>query len=124
MSYITRQDIKDRIIDNFDIQAYLDEADSEIDDLAQKLGAGEVEDDPLHYKVKRYAVVFCLMRFCQDKAGSNQVTATEFEKYVVKFNMYHKELQALRSQISYEMITGAVDEMRDRATVTGTLFRG
>lgn len=123
---ITRDDIKDTIVDGFDIEDYLAKTDSEIIDLAESLGVAEddIENDPLPYKVKEYAVAFCIAELCQDKAGTNNVETPLFEKYMVKHSMYTKKLNRLRSQISYEMLTGTVDELRDRAVVTGTLFRG
>jgi hypothetical protein len=125
--YITYEDIKAKVAEGFDLTDYLEESDSEVEDLAEKLGVrnpDDIETDPLHYKIKRYAVVFVLMRLCQDKIGSNSVEIADLEKYTVLYNMYSKELQTLRSEISIEMVTGQVNEIRDRAVSTGTLFRG
>lgn len=125
--YITYEDVKANIASGFELDDYLSESDSEVEDLAEKLGVRnplDIETEPLHYKIKRYAVVFVLMRLCQDKIGTNHVELTDLEKYTVLYNMYSKELQTLRSEISIEMITGQVNEIRDRAVSTGTLFRG
>lgn len=126
-TYISQADIKDNIVTGFDLDAegYLDETDTEIVDLAEQFGidSDDIENTPLHYKVKRYAVVFCLMRFCQDKAGTNNTDLPELEKYIIKYKSYEKEYDKLRGQISYSMLTGQVDEMRDRVVNIATIFR-
>lgn len=126
MSYLNYDDIKATIARGFQIEEYLEETDNEINDLAEELGVRDtdnIETDPLHYKIKRYGVVFCLMRLCQDKMGTNNVELPELEKYTVLYNMYSKELNKLRSEISVEMFTGQVNEIRDRAINTGWIFR-
>ena len=127
-TYLTYDDIKANIAKGFQLEPYLEEADNEIIDLAESLGvrdSSDIENNPLHYKIKRFGIVFCLMRLCQDKIGTNNVQVADLEKYVVNYNMYRKELQELRGQISIEMVTGHVNEIRDRANImTGTIFRG
>jgi hypothetical protein len=125
MSYITTGDIKSNLAQGFALQDYILEADAEIEDLAEALGVRDTAFivTPLHNKVKRYGVVFILMRLCQDKMGSNDPTIDVMEKYLVQYNMYKKELAALRSEITYEMIVGAVDQIADRAVFSGWAFR-
>lgn len=125
-TYLTADDIKSNLVRGFTIAEYLTEGDSEIVDLAERLGVRNTDQisTPLHYKIKRYAVVFVLMRIAQDHIGSNSAEVPDMEKYVVLYNMYARELQALRSQISIEMMTGNVNEVRDRAINTATLYRG
>ena len=126
MSYITVNDIKSNIVQGFEIQDYIDETDEEVRDAAERLGVRDADDIslPLHYKIKRYAVVYTLMRLCQDKMGTNNVEMPEMEKYAVQYGMYNKELEQLRGQMSLEMFTGDIGEVRDRAINTGTIFRG
>jgi hypothetical protein len=126
MSYIIRTDITDNIASDFDLTPYIDEAENEINDLAQRNGVAtaDIETDPLHYKVKRYAVCFALMRLCQDKMGTNNIDIPSLEKYSIKYDIYLKELKHLREEITYEVLTGNILELRDRAVVSGTLFRG
>lgn len=125
MSYISTGDIKSNLAQGFALQDYILEADAEIEDLAEALGVRDTASivTPLHNKVKRYGVVFILMRLCQDKMGSNDPTIDVMEKYLVQYNMYRKELAALRSEITYEMIVGAVDQIADRAVYSGWAFR-
>ena len=126
-TYLEYDDIKANIAVGFELEPYLDEADSEVIDLAETLGVrntDDIENNPLHYKIKRYAVAFVLMRLCQDKIGTNNVELPDLEKYTVLYNMYAKELARLKGEISVEMVTGQVNETRDRAINTGTIFRG
>ena len=127
MAYISTDDIKANIADGFNLQPYLEEADSEIIDVAEQVGVYNIDDiktNPLHYKIKRYAVTFVLYRLCQDKMGTNNVALDELEKYTMLFGIYKKEYEGLRTEITSQMVTGNVNEMRDRATIgTGLIFR-
>jgi hypothetical protein len=64
------------------------------------------------------------MRLCQDKMGTNNIDLPELEKYNIKYQMYRKELAQLKDLITYEMITGNINALRDRAVQTGIIFRG
>ena len=118
MSYITAADIKSNLAQGFNLTDYLAEADAEVNDIAQKLGIRDTEDIavPVHYKIKRYAVVFVLMRLAQDKIGTNQPD-TAIEKYKDLYAMYRQELKDLYPQITYEMITGDVETITGRTVV-------
>jgi len=124
-NYINANDIKANISIGFDLEEYLEEADGEIEDLAQKLGVSttDIETNPIHYKVKRYGVVYVLMRLCQDKIGTNNPDVPEIEKYMVLYGVYMKEYERLKSEISVEMLTGNVNEIRDRAILSGAIYR-
>ena len=125
-NYIYSDDIKASIAIGFDLEPYLDESDGEIEDLAQRLGIMDTDDiksDPLHYKVKRFAVVYVLTRLCQDKIGVNNPEVVEADKYVIMYGIYRKELEVLRSEVNYQMMTGNVLQSGDRASNTGYIFR-
>lgn len=124
MSYIKVSDIKANLATGFQLQDYILESDEEINDLAQQLGVQttEIKTDPLHYKVKRYGVVFILMRLCQDKMGTNDVAMLE-DKYLVQYDIYRKELAGLKDEINREMLTGVVDQIADRSIGTGFIYR-
>lgn len=125
MSYITAADIKSTLVQGFSLTDYLSEADSEIVDLAERLGvrsATEIETAPLHYKIKRYAIVFVLMRLAQDKLGTNSPDIT-LEKYQVLYDIYKRELKELLPQLTYEMFTGQVSDIIGRTQVFN-LYRG
>lgn len=126
MSYISVSDIKANIAQGFSLQDYIIEADQEINDLAEQLGVRDPDDiaDPLHYKVKRYGIVYILMRLSQDKIGALDLgDMAGLEKYTVSYQMYKKELGSLKEGINFEMITGTVNETGDRSIQCGNLFR-
>lgn len=124
MSYLTAADIKSNLAQGFDLSQYLSEADSEVNDIAEKLGVRNTSSiaTPLHYKIKRYAVVFVLMRLAQDKIGTVSVDVA-VEKYRDLYEMYKAELRELVTQITYEMVTGTVNSIIARSAVHG-LYRG
>jgi len=125
MSYINISDIKANVAQGFALQDYILEADEEIDDLAETLGVRDIDDIqiPLHYKIKRYGIVFILMRLCQDKLGANDTGIDATEKYAIQYGMYKKELAGLKDEINIEMITGAVNQIGDRAVQCGNIYR-
>jgi hypothetical protein len=116
--YITADDIKSNLAKGFTLTEYLEEADLEIIDVAEKLGVRGIEEimNPVHYKVKRLAVVFINMRLAQDKYGTNSPD-TSNEKYRDLYEMYKIELKEIRNEITYEMITGNVNSMAGRVGV-------
>jgi len=127
-SYFTADDVTANIAVGFDLESYINEADAEVQDVAERLGIRDqdtsIETNPLHYKIKRYGVAYILMRLCQDKAGSNNSDISDNEKYLNLYTMYKREVESLRPQLSYEMFTGQINELRDRATNSGQLYRG
>ena len=129
MSYLELTDVTDSISRGVDMQPYLLEGDDAIVDLAERLGVrdpDDIESDPLHYKVRRYGVAWAMSRFCQDRIGaSSPEVSPETNKYFVMYGVYKREVQDLETGISYEMMSGTVSAIRDRANhVSVTLFRG
>lgn len=127
MSYIRANDIKSHIAQGFDLTPYIAEADQEINDLAERLGVrdtSDIETNPLHFQIKRYAIEYVLFRLCEDKAGIANPDSVEFDKYMTLTEYHKKRFGEYRSSIGREMITGNVNEIRDRATRTAVIFRG
>jgi hypothetical protein len=124
MSFITNSDIKSNLIHGFDISDYIAESDEEIYDVAEKLGIRDrtLIVTPIHYKIKRYAIVFVLMRLAQDKIGTNQPDS-QVEKYRELYAMYSDELKYVYTQLTYEMFTGTVSSITGRTSSSG-LYRG
>jgi len=126
-SYLTADDVTANVAVGFDLEPYINEADGEIQDIAERLGIRSPDDsiqtNPLHYKIKRYGIAYILMRLCQDKAGSNNSEVSDNEKYLNLYTMYRREVESLRPQLSYEMFIGNISAIRDRSTVSGTIFR-
>ena len=125
MSYIKSSDIKAKIAEGCQLQDYILEADEAINDLAQTLGVRDtsyIESNPLHYKVKRYGVVFILMRLCQDRIGTNDPTYDTPDKYQTSYDIYKREFVGLQDEINIEIMTGNVNSLADRSVGTGFLY--
>jgi hypothetical protein len=119
MSYISTSDVTDKIVDGFDITPYILEADDAVNDLAETIGVRTTTDicvAPLHYKVRRYAVEYTLMRFCQDKIAGSNTEVPESNKYLIGFEMHRKMVDSLVKQITPHMLTGDVNAISDRVT--------
>jgi hypothetical protein len=121
MSYITVADIKSNLISKVDVSDYIVESDEEVNDLAEKLGVYDTTEIsiPLHHKLKRYAIVFVLMRVAQDRIGTNSPDVS-IEKYAALYEMYTAEYKDLAQQITYEMMTDNVCSMVDRVSSVQT----
>jgi len=119
MSYISTSDISDKIADGFDITPYILEADQAVEDLAERVGVRTVSDiktNPVHYKIRRYATVYSLMRLCQDRIGAINPDMPESNKYLIQYGMYKKELDSLVQQIGARMFTGDISSISDRVS--------
>lgn len=127
--YIAVADIPDKVITAFPLETpidYLQEADDELNDVAEKMGvdADDIETSPLHYKAKRYLICYVCMRVCQDKAGVNAVDSTN-DKYYAKYDMYQKEVARLRPELTAGVLTSEEPSELDRGGIgTGILVRG
>jgi hypothetical protein len=125
MSYIDVTDIKANLIAGFDVAPYIEEADDEINDVAERLGVRGLSSIkvPVHYKIKRYGIAFILKRLAQDKIGTNQPDIS-LEKYKEMFLLYSQELKELFPQLTSQMFTGDVGSIIDRTSTVGNFYRG
>jgi len=127
-TYIDDVDININIIKQFELTDYITRADKAVVDIAEELGVRDttdIETNPVHWKIKEYAKAFLIVDVCLDKMGTNNVETADTEKYLVLYDVWHKRLKELKSEITYPMITGDVNEIRDRASIdSGWLFRG
>jgi len=128
MPYITVADITDRIAEGLDMTPYIQESDEAVNDLAEELGVRDTADiktAPLHYMVRRYAITYAMMRMCQDALGVANLDNPTTNKYLVAYNMYREQMLSQRKRITAEMLTGDVNQIRDRANnMTAVLYRG
>ena len=124
MSYIVASDIKSNLVSGFDIEEYIEESDLEVNDVAEKLGIRDTSliSTPVHYKIKRYAIVFVQMRLAQDKRGTASQDVA-LDKYRDQQEMYEAELKRIYPQLTYEMFTGTVNSQIGR-TATNEFYRG
>ena len=126
-TYIQPEDIKSNIVTGFDLSGYLDEADDEMVDMAERLGVRTVTDidnNPLHFRIKRYLTEYIITRLCEDKAGTNNPDTVEFDKYFALAEYHRRRMNELKNGITAEMVLGEVNEIGDRVISTGMLFRG
>lgn len=123
-TYITADMLTANVSEKFDVSGYVSEANEEIEDLAQRLGVRDTSDIsvPLHHKVKRYGICYCLLRLSQDKIGTNTPDVT-LEKYVKLYDLYTQELNDLSKQITKQMVTNDIDEIIDRVGGSFLLYR-
>lgn len=123
-TYITADMLSANVSDKFDVSTYIEEANEEIEDLAQRLGVADTTDisSPLHHKVKRYGICYALLRLSQDKIGTNTPDIA-LEKYTKLYELYQEELDRLNKQITKQMITNDVDEIVDRIGGGYMLYR-
>ena len=126
MSYLNANDITSNLAQGFDLTPYLEESDNEINDLAERLGVRDSDDiqTPLHFKIKRYGIEYVLTRLCEDKSGTNNPDSVEMDKYFALAEYHRRRANELQAMISVEMVTGDVNEIRDRAVRSGSIFRG
>ena len=119
MSYISVSDITDKIADGFDMTPYILESDQAVEDLAERVGVRTTTDicvAPVHYKIRRYAIVYALLRMCQDRVGAASVESPDQNKYLLHYGMCRKELDSLTPQINEQMFTGDVSAISDRVS--------
>lgn len=126
MSYIKENDIKSSLAEGFNLQPYIEEADYELEDMAERVGIRDTDriKTPIHFKAKRYLVEYILMRLSEDKTGVNNPDSIQFDKYFALAEYHRRRANELRTELSYEMLAGEIDEIRDRALDTATIFRG
>jgi hypothetical protein len=117
--YITISDITDTIATGFTTEmtnVYIPRSTEAVNDLAETQGieSEDIETNPVHFKIKRYAVAYALRELCLDKIGFNNVEIAEIEKYRIKYMEYNNRVNQLATQITPPMFTGEVDEAIDR----------
>ena len=106
-------------------QHYIDVANEEIEDLANRVGITDISliIIPIHYKIKQYAINFTYSLFSQDLIGANSVDIGEVDVYKDMFERSQYLINQLITDISIEMFTGDVKERSDRSISFGKLYR-
>jgi len=125
--YIVDADITDNILTSFStLSDYVTDSDDAVESMAESKGvldSDDIETDPVHFLVKKYAIAWVGMEMCLDYMGTNNNDLpVEIEKYAVKYKLYKDKIALLDSQITGAMLTGDVDEASDRA-IAVRLFR-
>lgn len=135
MAYIASSDITDTLVNQFSTSfaTYHTLTDLQMVDIAEQLGitdSDDIDTDGSGYVssffIKQYLVAWFCMRLLFDKMGINNVAFDEQEKYRVKYEYYRHIVKDKEKKITYEMVTGNVDEIGDRSSgaTSGLIFRG
>ena len=131
MAYIVTADITDSMLTEAAFTAKLAAkitlSTTEVEDLAERRGvlAADIEITPVHNLVKKYAVAWVCQELCKDEIGKVKIEAMETDMYYQKYKVYKADVSELDAQITADVLTGNVDEMRDRqGPRVGTLMEG
>jgi hypothetical protein len=130
MSFISIEDITQtlfsRIEDDEIKQVYVDLANAEAVSFAQtkKIFDPElIKTDPLDSTFKLYLISFALYNFANDYIGLNDTEVSEGDTYGKLFERSLFLINRYKPEITYEMLTGTVAEVADRAVSFGRLVR-
>jgi len=125
-AYIARDDITNKLFSRQSDTAkniYVDQANMEIEDFAIRLGVSVTNIvTPIHYKVKRYAVLYALSLFAEDNIGFNQETP-DLDTYKDLFQRSQYLLQEARPDVSTVMFTGEAQTEINRSVRSIRLVR-
>ena len=107
-------------------QVYIDNANLEIEDLAERLGVMDITliQTPIHYIIKRYAINYAHRIYAEDLIGCNDMEISGVDIYKDLFERSQYLINQLLPDITYEMITGNVLTRDDRSVSFGKLVRG
>lgn len=131
MPYLVQADITDKVAipfiadTNTDIQDYLDKGDKAIESLAQSLGVLDFTKiaTPLVYELQEYGLAVVYKKLFADVMNVNNNEGFEQDKYQGKMEHYAAECEKYRKQLTYEMITGDVQDLTDRHSSSFDIYR-
>jgi len=125
-AYIVYADITNKLFSRQTDAAkdiYLAHANEEIEDFAIRLGAVVADIvDPIHYKIKRYAVNYALSLFAEDNVGLNQETP-DTDVYQDLFKRSQYLMQETRPDVTLVMFTGGEQTPNNRSVRSIRLVR-
>lgn len=106
-------------------QKYIDYANEEIEDLAQRVGVVDMTDIiiPIQYQIKRYGINYALSLYSQDLIGANEIDIGETDLYKDLFERSQYLINQTLPDITIEMFTGNIIHRNDRSTSFGKLYR-
>jgi hypothetical protein len=129
-TYISSTDITDMLFTESAfstlLTAKLTASDAAVVDLAERNGveSTDIEVSPVHYILKKWAAAWVCRELALDAMGKNNPDIADIEKYKIKYDIYAKLTAEYEAQVNIAVLTGEVEEARDRSTRTGTLYRG
>lgn len=110
--YVSSGNFTNLVASDFTLSGYISQANDEVESLALSLGVStfsEIERNPLHPRVLKYAVEYGLVQLYLDKIGANNTDSTLNDKYLVLYETHNNILNKLRNDITPEMLTGDAD---------------
>ncbi len=106
-------------------QLYIDQANQEIEDLAQRLGVMNVLEirQPIQYQIRRYGINYAYSLYAQDLIGANEIDIGENDLYKDLFERSQYLINQILPDITKEMFTGKVETREDRSVSFGHIYR-
>jgi len=126
-TYINDSDITDLVLKDFgaELSAKVTLSDAEVEDMAERKGLidkDEIETNPVHYQVKKYAINWVARELCLDALGKNNVDVSQIEKYDRLYDVYRRRLRETDSAITKQILRGSVSNTRDRGGVNSDIL--
>lgn len=91
-------------------------SDAAVVDLAERKGVNSDSiSSTIHTLVKQYAIAWVCRETCFDLIGKNPNVTIDYDVYFAKYKIYRDRVSELESQITVEVLTGVVDDVRDRS---------
>jgi len=129
-NYITIDDIDNRVfkrLNDTSKQAYVDEANDELEDLAKRQGVDPADISlPIHVKLVRYAVLYALSRAGEDNTDFNNSDGYSAgdDVYEKLFKRSRYLIQNIKLDITPVMFTGDVETIDNRAVTSQRIVFG
>ena len=128
LQYINIEDVKNIQFQKYSTltqSGYIDEANEEIQNLGEQMNVMTPADItiPVHYVIERYGINYALSRMAEDAIGANESPIQDNDIYVNMFQRTHYIMNELRPQITYQVLTGNINNASDRSASFGTLER-
>jgi hypothetical protein len=131
MAFLVQADITDKVAIPFiasastDIDTYLAKGDAYIVSLAQSKGVMDSANisTPLVIELKEYGLAKLYIDLFLDASYVNNLESFEADKYTQKRKDYEERAMAMAKLLTYEMITGSVEDKTDRSAFSFDLYR-
>ena len=131
MAFLVQADITDKVAfpfiadANTDIDFYLAKGDKYIVSFAQAKGVLDSTDilTPLVIELQEYGLAMMYVDLFADVMNVNNNDAFDSDKYAIKMQYYKTRGVELKKQITYEMITGSVEDLTDRHAMSFDMNR-
>ena len=131
MAFLTSADITDKVAfpfigdTNTDINVYLAKGDKYIVSLAQAKGVMDSADilTPLVIELLEYGLAMMYVDLFADVMNVNNNDSFESDKYANKMSYYKDRANMIKKELTFEMITGSVQDVTDRHASSFDMWR-